>query len=412
MKRLNYTIDNLKRYTLVMLNTTMDRRKFLKASGIAGIGTMAGCLGDEDDDDEIVIGAIQPLSGPFSPWGEAHQAGLEFAIDQINADGGILGRDLVLESNDTGSDPSDADSFFREFVEQDNAVAITGPVSSDVGIRTADTAQELQTPVFLHMSGDDGVISEDRQFTFRVGLLPASNTMIAQAQLIEERGYERIGAIVADYAWGRAIEAAIEEHVQQDVEIEVAPQGADDFRGNLRNFDEDLDLLLATGHPPGNFSIFSQAFDIGLNPDAVTGSGFPPEVIHGALEEASHGVYLHYHMSDYTSDAYQEVAQAFAEERDEPFHTHHSYGYVTAQLIAAAIEEAGEASGEAIQETIQDIEFNTFYPEPIQYENFGELAGQRHIYSEFGPDAAEYAPDENWGLQEVFRSDPLPAREL
>ncbi|MGM0605280.1 MAG: ABC transporter substrate-binding protein [Halobacteriota archaeon] len=370
---------------------------------------MAGCLGDDEEDDDITIGAIQPLSGPFSPWAEVHQAGLEFAVEEINEDGGVLGRDLVVESNDTGSDPTDADSFFREFVEQENAVAITGPVSSDVGIRTSDTAQELQTPMFLHMSGDDGVISDDRQFTFRIGLLPASNTMISQNQLIEARGYENVGAVVADYAWGRAIEAAIEEHVTADVQIEVAPVGADDFRGNLRNLDEDIELLLATGHPPGNFSIAAQAIDIGLQPDAVTGSGFPPGVIRSALGELSEEVFLHYHMSDYTSPEYVEVAEAFSEATGEPFHTHHSYGYVTGQVIATAIEEAGEASGPAIQETLQDIEVDTLYAEALSYANYGEPDGQVQIYSEFTSDPADYAPDEDWGLNEVFRSDPLPA---
>lgn len=392
----------------------MDRRKFLKAGGVAGLGLMAGCTGDGGggEDGEIVIGAIQPESGPFSPWGGVHQAGLEFGVNKINEDGGVLGRDLVVQSDDTGSDPSEADSLFREFVEQEDAVAITGPVSSNVGLRTSDTAQELQTPLFLHMSGTGGVVTEDRQFSFRVGLLPASNTMIGQAQLIDERGFENIGALVADYAWGRAIESAIEENVSQDVQLEVAPQGADDFRGNLRNFDEGIDMLIATGHPPGNFSITEQAVDIGLEPEAVTGAGFPPGIIRGALGDLSEEVYLHYHMCDYTSDEYVEVAQEFAEEQGEPFHTHHSYGYVTAQLIAAAIEEAGEASGAAIREATQNIEFDTLYPEPISYANGGELEGMVHVYSEFTGEPADYAPDLDWGLQETFRTDPLPAREI
>lgn len=390
----------------------MDRRTFLKASGVAGVGMVAGCLGD-DEDDTITIGSIQPLSGDFSPWGAAHSAGLEYGVEEINENGGVLdGRELEIEENDTGSDATSADSFFREFVEEDNAVAITGPVSSDVGIRTSDTAQEMQVPLFLHMSGDDGVISEQRQFTFRVGLLPASNTMIAQNQLIQERGYDNVGAIVADYAWGRAIEDAIEANIDIDVDIEVAPVGADDFRPNLRNFDEDLEMLIATGHPPGNFTITSQAFDIGLEPDATTGSGFPPAVIRGALGDLSERGYLHYHMSDYTSQEYIDVAQGFSEEMDERFDTHHSYGYVTAHLIAEAVEQAGEADPMAVTEVVRDIEFETLYPEPLRYANYGEPDGQVQLYSEFTSDAPDYAPDGDWGLEVAFRPDPLPAREL
>ncbi|WP_280535357.1 ABC transporter substrate-binding protein [Halopenitus sp. POP-27] len=421
----------------------MDRRTFLKASGSAtSVTVLAGCIGGNGggngngngggngngngggngngngggngggSDDPIVIGAIQPLSGNFGPWGQAHQAGLEYGIQEINADGGVLDRDLEVVSNDTASDPSQADSYFREFVEQDDAVAITGAVSSDVGIRTSDTAQELEVPNFLHMAGADAAINDQRQHSFRVGLLPASNTMIAQSQLIEERGYENIGAIVGDYAWGRSIQAAMEEQFGDDVQIEVAPVGTSDFRPYLRSFDEDIEFLNATGHPPGNFTITQQAFDIGLDPDAISGSGFPPGVIQGALGDLAQEAYLHYHMSDYTTDEYVGVAEGFSEEfPDQDFDTHHSYGYVTAHLLAAAIEEAGEATSAAITETVREIEFETLYPEPLQYTNGGEPDGQVQIYSEFTTEAPDYAPDRDWGLSEVFRSDPLPARE-
>lgn len=390
----------------------MDRRTFLKAGSVAGAGLVAGCVGDDDEDETITIGAIQPLSGPFSAWGDAHQSGLEYAVDQINDEGGILDREVEVETNDTGSDPTDADSFFREFVEQDDAIAITGPVSSDVGIRTADTAQEMQTPLFLHMSGDDGVVADDREYTFRVGLLPASNTMIAQAELAEERGYENIGAIIGDYAWGRAIEEGIENAFDMDIQIEDAPVDTDDFRPYLRSLDEDIEFLIATGHPPGNFTITGQAFEIGLEPDAVTGSGFPPGVIRGALEELSEEGYLHYHMSDYESDEYIEIAEDFTAETDERFDTHHSYGYVTARLIQAALEDAGEATSEALTEAVRDIEFDTLYPEPLQYGPLGEPDGQVQIYSEFTSDAPDYAPDGDWGLEVAFETDPLPARQL
>ncbi len=387
----------------------MDRRTFLKASGVAGTGALAGCIGD--DGDEIVIGAIQPLSGPFGPWGNAHQAGLEYAVDEINEDGGILDREVELVSSDTGSDPSSADEDFRGFVERQNAVAVTGPVSSDVGVRTSDTAHELQTPLFLHMAGEDGIVRDGREYTFRVGLLPASNTMIAQNQLIQEQGYERVGAIIGDYAWGRAVEEAMEQHFDVDVNIQVAPVDEDDFRPYLRNLDEDTELLNATGHPPGNFSITGQALDIGMEPDAVTGSGFPPAVIRGALEDTADDMYLHYHMSDYTTSDYVGIAEDFAATDDGEFDTHHSYGYVTAYLIAAAIEEAGEADPQAITETVRDIEFETLYAEALQYANFGEPNNQVQIYSTFKSEPSDYAPDRDWGLEEVFRSDPLPAAE-
>lgn len=84
--------------------------------------------GDDGDDEEgpITIGAIQLFSGPFAEWGSAHSKGLNFAIDEINDDGGVLGRDLALVETDTGSDPVEADNIFRQHVEEEGAVASPG----------------------------------------------------------------------------------------------------------------------------------------------------------------------------------------------------------------------------------------------------------------------------------------------
>lgn len=419
----------------------MDRRKFLRVgSSVAGIGLVAGCssiTGDDGGDDgggsdgngggngggndgsdggdggdggPIRIGGLEPLSGPFTPWGNVHVSGLEFAIEEINADGGVLGgRELEFVSEDTGADPGEADSIFRRLVEQEDIVAATGPVSSDVGVRTAQTAEDLETPLFLHMSGSNAVITNDTTHTYRVGLLPATNIMKSQAQLVEDRNVQKVGAIIGDYAWGRSIQDAINDNFPVEVQIEVAPVGADDFKSQLRQFDDELDMFIATGHPPGQITITKQFFELGKSADIITGSGFPLSVLAGALgEQATQGPVM-YHLNDLDSNAYQEVAQRYGEATGKYMDPNTAYGYVTGKLIAAGLEEAGEASASALNEAIKDIEFDTIYSNPIQYENNGELHNQVNNFSEIKLGAPDYAPDANSSLEQVFSSDPLPA---
>ena len=147
-----------------------DRRTFLRGTGATvAAGALAGCTGGGGDSGPITIGALQPLSGPFTPWGQAHRAGLAFAVDEINEDGGVLDRDLEVVEADTGSDPGEADTIFRRHVEQEGAVAMTGPVSSDVGIRTRQTAEELEVPLVLHMAGSHRILPKDVRYCFRMG---------------------------------------------------------------------------------------------------------------------------------------------------------------------------------------------------------------------------------------------------
>ncbi|SNR24240.1 ABC transporter substrate-binding protein [Halorubrum vacuolatum] len=392
-----------------------SRRTFLRSGGVAaaaaavGPAALAGCLGDDGDDDVLTIGALQPLSGDFAAWGQAHEAGLAFAVEEINEDGGVLGRDLVVETADTGSDAGEADTDFRRFVERDDAVAITGPVSSDVGLRTRETAEELSVPVVLHMAGSHTILPKDTRYTFRVGSQPAVSDVLPQIELIEERGYDTVGAIIGDYEWGTTLEASLESLIPDDVTLEIAtaPVGEDDFTPFLRDLPEDLDLLVATGHPPGSIAIHNQALEIGLDPELTTGAGLPPDVLASGLGENATEGFLHLHVSDPFGEAFADVAERFVAAEEARFDTHEAYGYLTGQLIAAAIEEADEADPAEIAAAIRGIEFDTLLAEPIRYTEWGELDGFRHMLSAFEADAPDYYPDGEWRLEETVRSSPL-----
>lgn len=387
----------------------VDRRSFLRAGGAATLGSaLAGCLGG-DDDEAFTIGALQPLSGGFAAWGQAHEAGLEFAVEELNADGGVLGRDVEVETTDTGSDAGEADTVFRRFVERDGALAVTGPVSSDVGLRTRRTAEELEVPLVLHMAGSHTILPKDVRYTFRMGSQPAVTDVLPQIELIEERGYGTVGAVIGDYEWGNSLEAGLEALVPDDVELTTAtaPISEDDFTPFLRDLPDDVELLVATGHPPGSIAIHNQAIELGLDPDLTTGAGFPPAVLNSGLGENAADGFLHLHGSDPYGDAFAAVAGRFADARGERFDTHEAYGYVAGMLIAEAAEEAGEADPVAIADAIRGIELDTVFANPLTYTEWGEIDGLSPILSGFEDGAPDYYPDGDWRLTETFRSSPI-----
>ena len=430
---------------IIMPRDIVDRRTFLKAAGgTAGIGLIAGCSGgggngggsDGDGGDDgsdgsdggdsggtttgsaggdggggaINIGSVQPLAGSFAPWGQVHSAGLAFGVREINENGGVLdGRELNVVEANSESDPAEAASIFERFAEQEDIVAATGPVSSDVGIRASRTAEELGIPMFMHMAGSNDTITPDTNHSFRVGLVPATPTAQAQAGLAADRGYESVAAIVGDYAWGRSVQSGIQDNFDIDVNIQVAPVSQSDFSSYVRQVPEDVEMVIASGHPPGSLSITQQLYELGREPEVVTGPSFPPGVIRSALGESANRGFTHVHLSDPYSDEFAAVATRFAEANDAQFNTHTAYGYVTAQLIAQAIEDAGEADPQAITEATRSIEFDTLFANPIQYADSGELENQIQLYSSISLDAPSYYSEGNYSYEEVFRTDPLPA---
>lgn len=387
----------------------VDRRTVLKATGVAAVGALAGCLGD-DDDDVVTIGAIQPFSGNFAPWGAAHSAGLNFKIDEVNENGGVLGMEIDLVESDTESDPGEADTIYRRMVEEDNAVAITGAVSSDVGVATRETAEELMVSNILHMAGSPGVITKDTRYVFRVGSHSNVTDTLSIVDLVEDRGYSSVGAIHADYEWGRSFEAAVGQLFPDDVELveRMAPVGESDFTPFLDDMPDDMELLLATGHPPGSVPMHNQAVELGFEHDFTTGAGVPPATLAGGLGENA-ATFAHQHVADPYSDDFIDVAQRFADETGERFDTHEAYGYIAGELIVNGIEAADSTDPTEIADGIRNTTHDTLLRNPIEYAEWGEVDNLIHLLSTFEFEEPEYFEGGDWRLVLENASDPLPA---
>ncbi|WP_049904370.1 ABC transporter substrate-binding protein [Natrialba asiatica] len=390
----------------------IQRRTVLKSTGAGvGIGLMAGCMGGSGGGDTHTIAGLQPHSGPFALYGDAHTAGIEFAIEEINADGGILDQELEHVAEDTGSEPSEAVTILNRLVETEDAVAAVGPVSSDVGVLTSENAEELEVPLFLHTSGDIEILSRDSSYTFRTALPPAPAFIQAVADIIEDNGYETIGAINADYAWGIAAEQAIEQTFPSgiDLTMRTAPQGESDFAPYLRDMPSDLDVLVGSGHPPGLNDMFSQMMEVGLEPELMTGAVDPPETNYNGIGDAVANGFTFGHLPDVYSDEYREIADRFYEETGGYFGPTQAAGYVTVQLIAEAMRQQESADPQDVAAGTRQLEFDTIYAEPVQYTEWGELDNYSLIWSGFETQAPAYYPDGDFDLHEVYRTDSLSA---
>ena len=185
----------------------------------------------------IKIGLLTSLTATFAPWGVSARDGMRLAVEEINAAGGVNGRMLELLERDDQSNPEEGASGLERLIE-DGAVAVGGVISSSVGLTTARIAEELQVPLFLVKAGSDAILTTDSRYTFRTCLPAAPMVMGPIAQYAKSEGITKIGAIVADYAWGQAVKSALETEFEGvegiELQIEVAPVPEKDFAAYLR----------------------------------------------------------------------------------------------------------------------------------------------------------------------------------
>ncbi|HHW50002.1 MAG TPA: ABC transporter substrate-binding protein [Pseudoclavibacter sp.] len=115
--------------------THRKTRRILTAAAavtVAALG-LAGCSstsGESSSSDPIRFGVSGPLTGDQAQYGEDWQEGFELAIEQINADGGVNGRQVEIDFQDSQGEAAQATTIAQKFVADESILAVLGDFSS------------------------------------------------------------------------------------------------------------------------------------------------------------------------------------------------------------------------------------------------------------------------------------------
>ncbi|MDS0475185.1 ABC transporter substrate-binding protein [Natrinema sp. 1APR25-10V2] len=203
---------------LSTLSQDPNRRRFLKstAGGAASL-TLAGCLdtatslaGGSGDVDPVTIGVLAP--NPDSDFiGQSMARAAQVAVDTLNENGGVLGRDVELVVGDTNSSPLEARRQYQRLILEENADVTVGVFASAALENIMGDIAEQQT---LHLTSGSAtttpsrLIAEDYdryKYHFRVG--PGNNRDLARTQINflddmgTEIGWNSIALLAEDYEW-------------------------------------------------------------------------------------------------------------------------------------------------------------------------------------------------------------------
>lgn len=124
-----------------------------------------------DAAEPIVIGAINPRTGPFGAQGTAIHEGAVLAIDEANQRGGVGGRPLRLAARDDEGKPQRAVAAAEELVGLAGAVALTGGYLDSLVGPISDVAERARVPYVAAASLDERLSARGRRYFFRVSSL-------------------------------------------------------------------------------------------------------------------------------------------------------------------------------------------------------------------------------------------------
>lgn len=153
------------------------------------------------EEGSIIIGGITDLSGPGSVLGTACDNGWQFAVEHINAAGGVNGRQLKLITYDTQSNPQEALAAYERLVNVDKAAIVVGPPFSNIGLALADTVDELKVAFFGQFGDPRCMLGENldslHPYMFLVQPSAIDTGIISGAYPIEKFGMTKVAMLIA-----------------------------------------------------------------------------------------------------------------------------------------------------------------------------------------------------------------------
>jgi branched-chain amino acid transport system substrate-binding protein len=341
----------------------MKRSTFLK--GLATAAALAVTpLAAVAEDGPIIVGEINHYKR-MAAFAGPYKQGIELAIEQINAGGGVLGRPLEFIFRDDQGEPGEAIKIAEELMTREGAVMLTGSILSNVGLAISSFAGE-KGYVYLASEplADSLVWSAGNPYTFRL----RSSTHMQAGMLAEAAaasGAKTFATIAPNYSYGQDAVAAFKTallalvpdaefvaeqwpgvfKIDAGAEVQALERSKPDAIYNV-TFGTDLAKFVREGGDRGLFDgrkVFS----------LLSGE---PEYLEPLGEEAPEGWtvtgYPWYDLNDGPAGAFVTDYQA---RYDTAPRLGSLVGYMTVQSIAAAIGRAGSTETEAIRMAFEGL---------------------------------------------------------
>ena len=252
----------------------MKRKLSLLLIGVFLLAMLSGC-GKKDE--TVTIGYIGDLSGPDAYVGVPPQLMLEDYIEELNANGGLLGKQVKLVSYDMAADnATESVNITNRMINEDKVIAIIGPSSSSAGMAMAPLCDSGKTP-FIATSATNAqvTVAEDgtlHPYAFRVCFIDPYQGKAAADYAYNEMGIRKVG-IVEEL--GSTYSQGISDYFQDEFEAlggtivdRIGVQHSDvEFRAQLTTMNEaGVEALFA---PFGTYRVPSylanQAADLGFD---------------------------------------------------------------------------------------------------------------------------------------------------
>jgi branched-chain amino acid transport system substrate-binding protein len=337
--------------------------------------------------DPIKIGVDTPITGTYAPIGQQVRWGLDLATKEVNAAGGIMGRQIQLIYEDEEANPSVAVQKADKLFEVDKVDFLTGTVNSGSTLAVGQTAERAGKLMATTVSFADSITADKcSPNVFRVNARAEQQTAALAAWLAKDKPNPKVYFLGPDYEMGRSTVAAfqkgVKEHGGTDLGEVFAPLDSKDYTQYFGQIRAARPQVLYTS-TAGNDTVrlLTQMQDFGLlnNLLVVGAAGTVTSQNVGAMGTAADGFTTGVGYSPQIDTPENKTfLEAFrdAYKTDPDLYGADSYGLI--YFYKAAVEKAGSTDTDKVRSAMRGLQWMT--PQGMKTMRAGDHQAIQNMY--------------------------------
>jgi len=312
----------------------------------------------------IKIGALMALTGALGPYGPPIVNGAQLAVDQINAAGGVLGKQLELVVRDTATSPDVGRDAASKLVELDKVSAVVGALSSGVTIACSSVTIPAEVVLISPASTDPAIPAlDDNDYVFRTVVSDVvQGRVMARLALILD--YKKVSVIYVNNSYGKGLADAFKENFEeyggQVLTMVAYEENKPSYRGEVDNLMAEIpDAIVVISYPVDGNKQIVEAVEAGYEgefifSDGMKGEGVAPGPACQSAEAPGpiEGTYGTVAAAGFKADQFDADFNAAFEPSTVPYNYQ---AYDAVMLIALAMVRAGEGTGPAIRDNLRAV---------------------------------------------------------
>lgn len=339
------------------------------SSGTAGTGT-------------IKIGFIAPLTGDAAALGNDMLSGARWAVDELNAAGGIDGKQVELVAEDGKCTGVDAASAAQKLVNVDKVAAVVGGLCSGETLAAAPIVEAAKV-VLISPGSSNPTITDAGEYIFRNYPSDALKT-VAMAKYFAEKDYAKVAVLSENTDFAQGFRGALKENLPEGAVVfdEVVEPGTKDFRTLMTRLkDVDFDVILLNPNSDSVVALMVQQLrEAGLTQEAISHDVAESAVVAEVAGDTAEG----FRLINVPSTVEGTFAQDFESKYGKPQGSvvWAAYAFDAVNILAEGWK-AGAADGTALSQWMVNMAPYKGIVATISFDENGDVEGIPYQLKEF-----------------------------